>query len=249
VTIKEQMMTSSAALDGLTVMITGANRGLGAALVTEALARGARQVYAGTRHPLPFTDHRVTPLKLDVTDAGDIAAAADEIDALDVLVNNAGFLRFDDLSDQASLSDHLAVNLFGTYALTQALLPRLVDARGRIVNILSISALAALPLTASYSVSKAAAFSMTQSLRGLLGATGVRVHAVLAGPIDTDMLRAVEMPKSPPAEVARAIFDGMLDDRDEIFPDPMSATLAAAWDGGVLKAMERAHAAYLAEAG
>jgi NAD(P)-dependent dehydrogenase (short-subunit alcohol dehydrogenase family) len=166
-----------------------------------------------------------------------------------VLVNNAGFLRFDDLSDQASLGDHLAVNLFGTYALTQALLPPLVDARGRIVNILSISALAALPLTASYSVSNAAPFYMTQSLRGLLGGTGVLVQAVLAGPIDTDMLRAVEMPKSPPAEVARAIFDGMLDDRDEIFPDPMSATLAAAWDGGVLKAMERAHAAYLAEAG
>ena len=92
-------MTSKARLDGLRIMITGANRGLGAALVTDALSRGARHVYAGTRHPLPFTDHRVTPLQLDVTDAGDIAAAAREIDELDVLINNAGLLRFDDLTD------------------------------------------------------------------------------------------------------------------------------------------------------
>lgn len=242
-------MTSSPRLDGLRIMITGANRGLGAALVADALSRGARQVYAGTRHPLPLTDHRVTALQLDVTDAGDIAAAAREIDELDVLVNNAGLLRFDDLTDHADLSDHLAVNLFGTQALTQALLPRLIDAHGRIVNILSISALAPLPVMPAYSVSKAASFSMTQSLRALLGPSGVRVHAVLAGPIDTDMLRAVEIPKSPPADVAHAIFDGMLDDRDEIFPDPMSVTIAAAWDSCVSKTMERANAAYLAQAG
>ena len=243
------MTGSTARLDGLTIMITGANRGLGAALVTEALSRGARQVYAGTRRPLSVVDHRVTPLRLDVTDAGDIAAVAREIDELDVLINNAGVLRFDDLTDRGSLNEHLAVNLFGPHALTQALLPRLIDAQGRLVNILSIAALAPLPVTPAYSLSKAAAFSMTQSSRALLAATGVRVHAVLAGPIDTDMIRDVQVPKAPPADVAHAIFDGVLAGRDEIFPDPMSATIAAAWDGGAFKAMEQANARYLGKTG
>ena len=243
------MTGSTARLDGLTIMITGANRGLGAALVAEALSRGARHVYAGTRRPLSVVDHRVTPVRLDVTDAGDIAAVAREIDELDVLINNAGVLRFDDLTDRGSLNEHLAVNLFGPYALTQALLPRLIDARGRLVNILSIAALAPLPVTPAYSLSKAAAFSMTQSWRALLAATGVRAHAVLAGPIDTDMIRDVQLPKAPPADVAHAIFDGVLAGRDEIFPDPMSATIAAAWDGGAFKAMEQANARYLGKTG
>lgn len=241
-------MTSAARLDGLTIMITGANRGLGAALVTEALARGARHVYAGTRHPLPFVDPRVTALQLDLTDASDIAAAAAEVDELDVLINNAGILRFDDLTDRNSVDEHLAVNVFGPHALTQALLPRLIVARGRLVNVLSIAALAPLPVTPAYSMSKAAAFSMTQSLRALLTPTGVRVHAVLAGPIDTDMIRDVEVPKTPPAEVASAIYDGMVGGREEIFPDPMSAAIAAAWDGSASKALERANARYLDQA-
>lgn len=243
------MTGSTARLDGLTIMITGANRGLGAALVTDALSRGARRVYAGTRHPLSVVDHRVVPLRLDVTDASDIAAVADEIAELDVLINNAGVLRFDDLTDPDSLNEHLAVNLFGPHAVTLALLPRLTDAHGRLVNILSIAALAPLPVTPAYSLSKAAAFSMTQSLRALLAAEGVRVHAVLAGPIDTDMIRDVQVPKASPADVARAIFDGVLADRDEIFPDLMSASIAAAWDSGALKAMEQANAGYLDRTG
>ncbi len=243
------MTGSTARLDDLTIMITGANRGLGAALVAEALSRGARRVYAGTRRPLPVVDHRVTPVRLDVTDAGDIAAVAREIDELDMLINNAGVLRYDDLTDYGSLNEHLAVNLFGPRALTQALLPRLIDARGRLVNILSIAALAPLPVTPAYSLSKAAAFSMTQSLRALLAATGVRVHAVLAGPIDTDMIRDVQLPKAAPADVAHAVFDGVLVGRDEIFPDPMSAAISAAWDGGALKAMEQANARYLGKTG
>ena len=248
-THEEHLMTSTARLDGLTIMITGANRGLGAALVTEVLARGAHRVYAGTRHPLPFVDDRVTPLQLDLTDDGDVAAAAARIDELDVLINNAGILRFDDLTDPASLNEHLAVNVFGPQALTQALLPLLIDSRGRLVNVLSIAAIAPLPVTPAYSMSKAAAFSMTQSLRALLTPTGVRVHAVLAGPIDTDMIRDVDVPKTPPAEVARAILDGMLDGREEIFPDPMSAPIAAVWDNSPAKAMERANARYLDHTG
>src|SRR5713226_4745685 len=107
------------------VLVTGANRGIGQALVVEALRRGARRVYAGTRQPLAYVDERVTPLTLDVTDAAQIQGAVDGVESLDILINNAGLALFDDLSDRASLERHLAVNLFGTYGVTQAFLPLL----------------------------------------------------------------------------------------------------------------------------
>ena len=164
------------------VLVTGANRGIGQALVAEALSRGAKRVYAGTRQPLAHPDGRVTPLTLDVTSAAQIQAAADQVESLDVLINNAGIALYDDLSDRAVLERHLAVNLFGTYGVTQAFLPLLTRSRGAIVNILSVDAFAALPFIPAYSISKAAAFSLTQSLRALLAGRGVSVHAVLTGP-------------------------------------------------------------------
>src|SRR6478672_11235857 len=96
-----------------TVLVTGANRGIGQALVEEALRRGAKRVYAGTRRPFAHLDARVTPLTMDVTDAGQIQAAVEQVESLDILVNNAGLGLFDDLSDPAVLEQHLAVNLFG----------------------------------------------------------------------------------------------------------------------------------------
>src|SRR5580693_2104990 len=108
---------------GKAVLVTGANRGIGQALVTEALARGATRVYAGTRQPLVHPDGRVTPLTLDVTSTEQIQAAAGEVESLDILINNAGIALFDDLSDRAALEQHLAVNLYGTYGVTQAFLP------------------------------------------------------------------------------------------------------------------------------
>jgi NAD(P)-dependent dehydrogenase (short-subunit alcohol dehydrogenase family) len=119
-----------------------------------------------------------------VTNPAQIQAAAESVDALDVLVNNAGIWLYDDLSDRAMLEEHLAVNFFGIWGVTQAFLPLLTRCRGAIVNNLSLMALAALPLTPAYSASKAAAFSLTQSLRALLAGRGVRVHAVLTGPTD-----------------------------------------------------------------
>jgi NAD(P)-dependent dehydrogenase (short-subunit alcohol dehydrogenase family) len=98
----------------------------------------------------------------------------------------------------------------------------------------------------SYSVSKAAAFSMTQSMRGMLALRGVRVHAALPGPIDTDMSRAFDIPKATPRSVAEAVFDGVAKGEEEIFPDPASQFLAADWYGGAVKAQERDNAALLA---
>jgi NAD(P)-dependent dehydrogenase (short-subunit alcohol dehydrogenase family) len=230
-----------------TVLVTGANRGIGQALVTEALNRDAKRVYGGTRQPLAHPDGRVTPLTLDVTDQEQVQRAAEQVESLDILINNAGIWLYDDLSDRAMLKRHLAVNLFGTWAVTQAFLPLLTRSRGVIINNVSLMALAALPLTPAYSVSKAAAFSLTQSLRALLAGRGVTVHAVLTGPVDTDMTRGFDIPKASPQSVARAILDGMEQGEEDIFPDPMSASLAAGWRDGVVKAFERQNAA-LAEA-
>jgi short-subunit dehydrogenase len=185
------------------VLVTGANRGIGQALVEEALSRGARRVYGG-------------------------------------------LALYDDLSDRLALERHLAVNLFGTYGVTQAFLPLLTRSRGAIVNVLSATAFAALPLIPAYSISKAAAFSMSQSLRALLAGRGVRVHAVLSGPVDTEMSRELDVPKASPASVARAIFDGVEKGEEEIFPDPMSASMAQSWRRGAAKALERQYAALVA---
>jgi NAD(P)-dependent dehydrogenase (short-subunit alcohol dehydrogenase family) len=225
------------------VLVTGANRGIGRALVEDALRRGARRVYAGTRHPLAHPDGRVTPLTLDVTSAAHAQSAADSIGSLDVLVNNAGIALYDDLSDHAVLEQHLAVNLFGPFRVTRAFLPLLARSRGAVVNNVSMMAFAPVPLTPAYSISKAAAFSLTQSLRTLLGGQGVSVHAVLTGPVDTDMTRGFDIPKASAESVARAIFDGLENEEEDIFPDPMSQSLAESWRGGATKALERQYAA------
>src|SRR6266511_3698086 len=227
---------------GRAVLVTGANRGIGQALVEEALRRGATRVYAGTRQPLAHPDRRVTPLTLDVTNAAQTEAAVESVESLDILVNNAGVFLYDDLSDRAALDQHLAVNLFGTYGVTQAFLPSLTRSCGAIANVLSVTAFAALPLTPAYAISKAAAFNLTQSLRALLAGRGVRVHAVLTGPTDTDMTRGFDIPKSAPESVARAIFDGVDNGEEDIFPDPASETLADSWRGSVAKALEHEYA-------
>src|SRR6266852_7848677 len=229
------------------VVVTGANRGIGQALVEEALRRGAKRVYAGTRQPLVHSDGRVTPLTLDVTDAAQIQAAVERVESLDILINNAGLALFDDLNDRAVLEQHLAVNLFGTHGVTQAFLPLLTRSGGAIVNILSVTAFAALPLIPAYSISKAAAFSLSQSLRALLAGRGMRVHAVLTGPVDTDMSRGLDIPKASPESVARAIFDGVEKGEEDIFPDPMSASIADSWRSGAAKELERQFAAFVPE--
>jgi NAD(P)-dependent dehydrogenase (short-subunit alcohol dehydrogenase family) len=229
-----------------TVLVTGANRGIGAALVEEALRRGANRVYAAARRPVTHDDGRVTPLTLDVTNAAQIQRAVEEVDTLDILINNAGVALYDDLSDPSVLEQHFAVNLFGMYGVTQAFLPKLASSKGTVINNLSANALAPLPLIPAYSISKAAAFNMTQSQRVLLAARGVRVHAVLTGVVDTDMTKGFDIPKASPETVARGIFDGVDNGQDEIFPDPMSESLAQGWRSGAAKALERQYAAVLA---
>jgi NAD(P)-dependent dehydrogenase (short-subunit alcohol dehydrogenase family) len=231
-----------------TILVTGANRGIGQALVEEALNRGARRVYAGTRRPLTHPDGRVTPLILDVTSAEQIQAAVEAVASLDILINNAGLAIYEDLGDRAPLERQLAVNLFGTYGVSRAFLPLLTASGGAIVNVLSLAAVAAVPVMPAYSISKAAAFSMSQSMRALLTGRGVRVHAVLSGPVDTDMSSVLDIPKAAPQSVARAIFDGVEKGEEDIFPDALSESVAEGWYGGVAKALERQNAALLGSA-
>ena len=231
---------------GHTILITGANRGLGRALVEEALRRGARRVYAGTRQPLTHPDPRVTPLRLDITDTAQVEAAVQRVEQLDILVNNAGLAIYGELADREALERQIAVNLFGTYAMTHAFQDHLTATGGTVINVLSLAAIAPVPTAATYSISKAAAFSLTQALRMQLAQQGLRVHAVLSGPLDTDMARDLPIPKTAPEDAARAIFDGVAAGTDDILPDPWSAAaLAQTWPTGPVKKLEQENTALL----
>jgi len=227
------------------ILVTGANRGIGEALVTEALRRGARKVLAGTRGLFRHPDPRVVPLTLDVTIDSQIERAARELEGLDLLINNAGLALPDDLGDLEALQRQLAVNFLGPLKTARAFLPLLTRSEGAILNVLSLAAIAPVPLVPGYSASKAAALSMTQSLRMSLAGRGVSVHAAFLGPIDTEMSRGIDAPKASPRSAAIGIFDGLERGEEDIFPDPASAPVAEGFRGGVAKTLERSFSAFL----
>jgi NAD(P)-dependent dehydrogenase (short-subunit alcohol dehydrogenase family) len=230
-----------------TVLITGANRGIGRALLDEALRRGAKKVYAGTRGSFQHTDERVSSLTLDVTNALQIQRAVGAVDTLDVLINNAGIAIYDDLSNLDVLEQTFAVNFLGLLKVTNAFSPLLKRSKGAVINNLSLAGLAPLPIIPSYSTSKAAALNLTQSLRALLARHGVTVHAVVLGPVDTDMNRGFNIPKVSTESAAVGIFDGLEKGEEEIFPDPASQSIAEVWRAGVSKALERQFATFVPE--
>ena len=228
-----------------TILITGANRGIGWALVNEALRRGAKKVYAGTRGSLQVIHERVAAITLDVTSDSQIQSAAERVEALDLLINNAGISRQDDLSNPSMIHQHLAVNCFGLVNVTRAFLPLLTQSKGAVVNILSLASIASLPFSPAYAISKAAALSATQSFRMLLARRGVTVQAVFPGPVDTDMTRDLELPKTTAESVAVAVFDGLENGDEDIFPDSVSQSIAEAWRAGVVKSLERQFTAFV----
>jgi NAD(P)-dependent dehydrogenase (short-subunit alcohol dehydrogenase family) len=229
-----------------TILITGANRGIGRALLDEALKRGAKKVYAATRGMFQHPDERVVPLTLDVTNAEQIQQAVTQINDLDVVINNAGVAIYDDLSNLDVIEQHLAVNFLGPLKVSQAFLPLLKRSKGAIVNNLSLAALAPLPIIAGYSISKAAASNMTQSMRAYLAGQGVSVHAVFLGPIDTEMNRDFDIPKASTETAAQGIFDGLENGDEDIFPDPVSQSVAEGWRNGVSKGLESQFSAFVA---
>jgi NAD(P)-dependent dehydrogenase (short-subunit alcohol dehydrogenase family) len=217
-------------LQGSKVLVTGSNRGIGRSLVQALLARGAATVYAAARDPKALaglvaeSGERVVPVQLDITNAVEVAAAGKLVDSLDLLINNAGLLGSGGLLDGSleAIERDMRTNYFGTLAVTRALLPAIEKQKGSIVNVLTVVALASMPGLGGYSASKAAALSLTQALRGELGKRGIGVTAVFPGPVDTDMAREITLPKTSPAEVAKAILDGLERGDEDIFPDAMA---------------------------
>lgn len=219
-------------LKGKIVLVTGANGGLGGALVKALLDKGVARVYAAARSTAAVADlvqqhaGRVIALKLDITDASSVAAAAEQCRDLDLLINNAGVNRCEGLlgpTGMDSARQEMEVNYFGTLAMCRAFAPLLaVHGFGAIVNVCSIIGLVNLPVNGTYCASKAAGHSLLQGIRAELAPRGVRVVGVYPGPVDTKMTAGQEMPKSTPVQVASAILAGLELDAEDIFPDPMS---------------------------
>ncbi len=229
-----------------TVLVSGANGGIGTALVDELLAQGAAKVYVavrdiregqrlGQRYVEQGDAARIQTLQLDITSAPSVTAAARTCADINVLINNAGVnLRTDFLAPTGpdNARTEMEVNYFGTLAMCRAFAPVLAHNAGRnaalLVNIASILGKVNLPVIGTYSASKAAQHSLTQGLRAQLASRNIRVIGVYPGPVDTRMTAGDASPKAQPQEVARAVVTGLSGDEDELFPDGMAQELQTA---------------------
>jgi NAD(P)-dependent dehydrogenase (short-subunit alcohol dehydrogenase family) len=219
---------------GTIAFVTGANRGIGRALVDALLARGAAKVYAGARRPETLaalaaaSRGRVVPVLLDVTQPEQVRAAAAQAPDVTLVVNNAGVVAkfgapFTDASWLEAGRQEYEVNVLGALAVTQAFAPILArNGGGAVANVSSVAGLVAFDILTSYSASKAALHSVTQATRASLKGQGTYVAGIYPGPVDTDMAKVIEMEKATPAAAADAILDGLEAGDEEIFPDPLS---------------------------
>lgn len=213
------------------VLVTGANRGLGHALVEAFLQAGVAKVYAGARDPATVTATGAIPVALDITSPDTITRAAQACGDVNVVVNNAGIarrtfsLKADTLADMRAEMD---TNYWGPLSMAQAFAPVLArNGGGALVNILSVLSWLSVPGTAGYSASKAAMWSMTNGLRNDLAAQGTQVVGLHVGYMDTDMTAGVDAPKASPAEVAQQVVDALRNGRREILADALSQQVKA----------------------
>jgi NAD(P)-dependent dehydrogenase (short-subunit alcohol dehydrogenase family) len=210
-------------IKGSIALVTGANRGLGLAYAQALLAAGASKVYAGARDPSSVKLAGVVPVKLDVNNAADIAAAAKQCGDVNIVINNAGIIGgtplLGDGGDDA-MRTVLETNLYGILGVSRAFAPILrSNGGGALVNMLSALSWVSLPQSSAYSVSKAAAWALTNGLRNELRAQGTLVVAVHAGYIDTDMVKSVDAPKVKPEQIAKAVIDGIEAGSTEVLAD------------------------------
>ena len=214
-------------------VVTGAARGLGRHLVDALLEHGSSKVYALARDTDKVRrDARIVPVVFDLADPASIQAAATRCTDATLLINNASTAEFSGPldADPAAIHREMAVNFEGTYATIRAFVPVLeANGGGQVVNVLSLLSLAATAPMTGYSASKAAAHSLTQALRPVLATRGITLHGVYPAGIDTDMLAGVDAPKTPPAEVAARLLDGLVADREDIFPDPDAEAMSQLW--------------------
>jgi NAD(P)-dependent dehydrogenase (short-subunit alcohol dehydrogenase family) len=212
-----------------TVLVTGANRGMGREYVAQLLERGAAKVYAAARDPrtIEHADPRVVPLELDVTDLASVARAAELAPDVSVLINNAGIARAASVlsPDTSTLRLELETNLFGPLAMVSAFADGLAERSGAVVNVASI--VSWIGIGGSYGVSKAALSSATDSIRNELAPRGVQVVGVYVGYVDTDMAAEVQAPKSDAADVVRQVLDGIEAGDAEVLADEVTRGVRA----------------------
>lgn len=221
-------------LNNTHVLVTGANRGLGKALVEQLLRAGAGRVYAAARHPeqVIASDPRIHPVRLDVTDPASVETLAASIGRLDVVINNAGVITFGDILQVSEQEmDHcLDVNLKGLWRVARAFVPHLERSeQGALCNVLTVLSLASMPGLSAYNLSKAAAWSAHLSLRASLQGKNIAVQAAFPTGIDTDMVAGVEMEKATPELVASNIIQGISAGEEDIFPMPMAQAVYDQW--------------------
>lgn len=207
-------------------MITGANRGLGLAFAREALARGARKVYAAARDPSRVTLEGVTPVRLDVTAQEDVEQAARECADVTVVINNAGIAGFESVTGpdaEAALSRYFETNVLGMSRVSRAFAPVLKrNGGGALLNVLSVASWKSSPMLGAYSVSKAAAWGLTNALRNDLRPQNTQVTALHVGLIDTDLTRGIDAPKSSPAAIVSHAFDALEQGASEALADDVT---------------------------
>jgi NAD(P)-dependent dehydrogenase (short-subunit alcohol dehydrogenase family) len=219
-------------IEGSVALVTGANRGLGKVLAEQLRARGAKKVYAGARDPSKITYPGVEPVKLDITNAADVEAAAKALGDVNLVINNAGIAQFASIAGDSSLEiarKAMETNYFGTLRVANAFAPILAkNGGGALVNMLSVLTWITYPSLAAYCASKSAAWALTNGLRHELKEQGTLVVGVHAGLIDTDMAAGVEAPKVTPEQVAKAILDGVAAGQEEVLSDDPSRHIKAA---------------------
>ena len=219
-------------IQGSIALVTGANRGLGLAYAKALLAAGASKVYAGARDPSTVTLPGVVPVKLDVTNPQDVAAAAALCSEVNLVINNAGIsggaFLLDAADGEATLRRLLETNLHGIHAMAVAFAPVLkANGGGALLNMLSALSWLSLESTSAYSVSKAAAWALTNGLRNELRAQGTQVLGVHAGYIDTDMVSHIDAPKSSPVDIAARTLEALAKGESEVLADETSRQVKA----------------------
>ncbi|TCW83444.1 short-chain dehydrogenase [Burkholderia sp. SRS-46] len=224
-------------IEGAVVFVTGANRGLGLHFAQQALERGAKKVYAGARDPSAVTLPGVIPVKLDVTRAADVAAAAEVARDVTLLINNAGIARLGSLTDDgadAALRDHFDTNVFGVLAMARAFAGALAaNGGGAMLNVLSVASWVNRPILSGYGVSKSAAWALTNGLRHSLREQRTQVVGLHAGFIDTDLTQGLEVPKASPVDVVRQAYDAIEAGAEEVVTDELSRHVKQALSHGV----------------
>ncbi|MGR3321716.1 MAG: SDR family NAD(P)-dependent oxidoreductase [Pseudooceanicola sp.] len=214
-----------------TAFVTGANRGIGRAIVSALIDAGAPRVYAASRKAGIEATDRIVPVTLDITDPDSVARAAARCPDVTLLVNNAGLVAGGPPLAEAALDGvraEMETNVFGTLAMTRSFAPVIAgNGGGAVVALTSILALAPIPAVGTYAATKAALQSLVLSLRSELAPRGIRVMSVLPAFVHTDMTAGIEVDKMPADAVATALIDGLRGDTDDIFPGPAARMVEA----------------------